>query len=84
LRDGSSGTIRSHQASGIRQSRRVVSGSSCISEAPRGEHCSLEDTLKVAYWDSLLAVLEARGTQEIFLEEVMQEGLDAVREVLGV
>jgi len=31
-----------------------------------------------------LAALEARGTQDIFLEDVMQEGLDAVREVLGV
>jgi hypothetical protein len=56
LRGGSSGTMRSHNSSGIRPSRRVFSRSSCIREAPTGEHFSLQDTLKIAYWDSLLVV----------------------------
>jgi DDE domain len=54
LRGGSSGTMRSHNSSGIRQSRRVFSWSACLSEAPIGEHFSLYDTLKIAYWDSPL------------------------------
>src|SRR5262245_29969359 len=38
LRGGSKGTMRSHNSSGIRQSRRAFSWSSGISEAPRGEY----------------------------------------------
>src|SRR5262245_52996172 len=55
-RGGSSGPRRSHNASGRRQSRRVFSSSSGIGEAPIGENFSLQDTLKLAYWDSLLVV----------------------------
>jgi hypothetical protein len=39
-RTNRSGTMRFYNAPGIRQSRRAFSGSSCISEAPRGEHFS--------------------------------------------
>ena len=34
--------------------------------------------------NAYLDVLEARGTQKIFLEKIMQEGLVAVQEVLGL
>src|SRR5215211_7033639 len=54
LRSGSNGTMRSHNSSGIRQSRRFFSWSSCIGEAPIGGNFFLQDTLKLAYWDSLL------------------------------
>src|SRR5215204_2332494 len=55
LRSGSNGTMRSHNSSGIRQSRRFFSWSSCIGEAPIGGNFFLQETLKLAYWDSLLA-----------------------------
>jgi hypothetical protein len=60
LRGGSSGSMRSHHSSGIRQSRQALSWSSGISEAPVGEDVSLQNTIKTAYWDKLSAEVITR------------------------
>jgi hypothetical protein len=55
LRGGSQGSMRSHRASGIRQSRRPGVCASVIGVAPVVENMSLQETITIASWDRLLA-----------------------------
>ncbi len=57
LRGGSKGTMRSHNSSGIRQSRWAFSWSSGISEAPMWKAFLSVGYHQIAYWDSLLGDL---------------------------